>query len=743
MFKLCNLWPSRTTCRRAISLASLIALLAAASARAQTDGVVFVGDIEQQAMKAMRRTPITTRPRSSSPYGLRSNVPAPSERSRYPQPTVQSTSKSRAKGKQEKSWTAGVKKTLSGLFGGKSEASRPVPSLSRTEIARSIDRSSTVTPSQYKRGTQDDHKVRMAAQATSRSGEKPSMISRMTSLGSGIQQRPTTGNNQPRGLLQLWGGNRDESQLASRQQPRAYDNTRVASTSRNVRSNQIQSQPQKHDSWAGRLMSPFGGDRPAKPELANPATPKWHDSAMVAMVTDQSSTNRPDNKTQPASFAEGLVNQLPIVAGPATTTDRRAAPVQRIVAQSSSSPQAEARSNDRPAQDQANGPREIVNRHAMAAALPRPMQSTPSLKALADSKPASAKGQAGRDLRMPKNPVARPKQPTLEPSDKAVQLLTRANRLSTSARTEDDYTTVIQLCRHVLAIDDAPVAVEYSHDLASWALNRRGEVRSDEGRTKEALLDFEDALKLDPTRWRAIHNRGVIAAQAGRFADAFDDFNRTIELNPQFAKAYSNRAALYVQANKLHKASDDYHRAIELDPDLAVAHKGRGRVCHMLGQFEDALQHFDAATLLAPNDARIVNNRGDLLSDMGRYRGAMSDYRKAIALDQSLAAAYRNLAWLQATCPDKQCRNPKQAIIHAKRAMQLGSEPGDLDYDTLAAAQAAAGDFELARATMGKAIELAADGDKPNYEWRKTLYDRGEPYITEPASSIQQASYAK
>ncbi len=228
----------------------------------------------------------------------------------------------------------------------------------------------------------------------------------------------------------------------------------------------------------------------------------------------------------------------------------------------------------------------------------------------------------------------------------------------------------------------------------------------------------------------------------GRFADAFDDFNRSIELNPKFAKAYSNRGALYVQAGKLDKASDDYRQAIALDPELAVAHKGRGRVCHMLGQFDLAVQHFDAATLLVPDDARIVNNRGDLLTDMGRYRGAMSDYAKAIELDTTLHIAYRNLAWLQATCPDQDCRDADQAIANASRAMQLCGEPSDLEYDTLAAAQAAAGDFESAKTMMDKAIDLASDTDKPNYQWRKKLYERGEAYITEPASNIQQVSYA-
>ena len=354
-----------------------------------------------------------------------------------------------------------------------------------------------------------------------------------------------------------------------------------------------------------------------------------------------------------------------------------------------------------------------------------------------------------RPVSLPKNPVAPipvapapPAEDTLKPSPKAVEILSQANRLSQTASSETEYTTVIQTCRHVLAIDASPAAVAYSTKLAGWALNRRGERKADEGRTQEALLDFEDALRLDSKRWRAIHNRGVIAAQAGRFADAFDDFDATIEINPKFAKAYSNRAALYVQARKLSEAKFDYQRAISIDPDLAIAHKGRGRVCHMLGEFQLALQHFDAAMLLSPGDARIVNSRGDLLVDMGRYRAAAANYRQAIKMSPSLASAYRNLAWLQATCPDRECRQPALGLENAKQAMKLVAKPSDLEYDTLAAAQAAMGDFDAAQASMNQAMQMASDSDKPNYQWRLGLYEQGQAYVTEPASDIQQASYA-
>lgn len=328
--------------------------------------------------------------------------------------------------------------------------------------------------------------------------------------------------------------------------------------------------------------------------------------------------------------------------------------------------------------------------------------------------------------------------PDAQPSrDKAVEYLTRASKLSQTAASEEEYTQVLQLCRSALAIDNSENVQRYSNELASWALNRRGEAKSDRGESREAMLDFEDALRLDPKRWRAIHNRGVIAAQEGRFAEAFDDFNLTLELNPKFAKAYSNRAALFVQAGDLQSALDDYQQAITFDPELAIAHKGRAKICHLIGDFDGALRHFDAAMLLAPEDATIVNYRGDLQCDIGRYSDAARSYRQAIELDPNLADAYRNLAWLAATCPNQELRNPQAAMALAHKMMELTPQPGDLEHDTLAAAYAISGDYPRALAEMDKAIQLSPPEGVENYKWRRKLYEQQRPYITEPTGSVE------
>ena len=323
----------------------------------------------------------------------------------------------------------------------------------------------------------------------------------------------------------------------------------------------------------------------------------------------------------------------------------------------------------------------------------------------------------------------------------AEKLAAMAHQWSTTADSEADFTRIIETCRRVQASQPSAPVAAYVKQLVGWSLNRRGQLKAEAGFVKEALLDFDDAARADGNCWRAIHNRGVLLAQDGHFEKAFDDFNRTIELSPEFAKAYSNRGALYVVANDLSAALADYGRAIELDPNLAIAHRGRGRVCHLLGQLDEAIGHYDAAVQLAPEDGYAVACRADLFTDMGRYADATADYDLAIEIDPQSAHAYSGSAWLLATCPDDAVREPQLAIERARMAIELSGKEDAISFDTLAAAQANAGDFTTAAQTVRQAIDLAPANEREVYQDRLSLYQHAKPYRIAPLRQVTQASY--
>ena len=338
--------------------------------------------------------------------------------------------------------------------------------------------------------------------------------------------------------------------------------------------------------------------------------------------------------------------------------------------------------------------------------------------------------------------IAAPQSSGIANNSPAAQMLVQAHAIADQASTEEDFSHVYAACQRVMA--SQPNRHRSRLRQAACRLVDQSP-RPDQRQRRPQRRCPRRLQRRDPARPETLasdsQSRRARWLKPGQFDKAFDDFNRTTELNPQFAKAFSNRASLYVVAGQMEPALNDYRRACELDPTLVVAQRGCGRVCHMLGQLDEASQHLNRAIELAPNDASALSSRADLFTDVGNYSDAAADYDRALKLDGKSAEAYRGSAWLLATCPDNNVRNPDVAIHRAELAVKLDRKPDATTFDTLAAAQASAGDFAAATQTIRRAIELATPSERSVYQDRLSMYRQSMPFQISPLPGVRQAEY--
>jgi Flp pilus assembly protein TadD len=118
----------------------------------------------------------------------------------------------------------------------------------------------------------------------------------------------------------------------------------------------------------------------------------------------------------------------------------------------------------------------------------------------------------------------------------------------------------------------------------------------------------------------------------------------------------------------------------------------------------------------------------------GRFATAVWHWREALRLDSAQHSARNNLAWLLATCPDPNVRDPAAAVQLAEELVVV--RPDAQPLDTLGAAYASAGRFDEALEQMARAIARAEEDDAPElasvFRQRLEQYARGEPWIEAP-----------
>jgi hypothetical protein len=153
----------------------------------------------------------------------------------------------------------------------------------------------------------------------------------------------------------------------------------------------------------------------------------------------------------------------------------------------------------------------------------------------------------------------------------------------------------------------------------------------------------------------------------------------------------------------------------------------------MFEQTDTAARGLELLKAAAADGHAGANTRLGVFYQLGTYMP--KDQTRArqhyeLATSQGDITARNNLAWLLATSPDAELRDGTRAVSLALPLAVLYDSWGYLD--TLAAAQAEAGDFAAATRSAGKALtQAAAAADAETLQGLKqrlTLFQRKEPY---------------
>jgi Flp pilus assembly protein TadD len=201
--------------------------------------------------------------------------------------------------------------------------------------------------------------------------------------------------------------------------------------------------------------------------------------------------------------------------------------------------------------------------------------------------------------------------------------------------------------------------------------------------------------------------------QCRMYSDKETLWRVTLARNPTSLMAHNNLGILLLQNGQTDKAIEQYRQAVATDPDFAEAHNNLGNALLQNGQPDEAVAQCQQAVTIEPKYAQAHSNLGNALLQTGQIEAAITHYQTAIQLQPDNPFFLNNLAWVYATQPQARFRNSEEAIRLAEQACLLTDYREPQLVGTLAAAYAAAGRFDEAVVTSGKAIELAETLGRP------------------------------
>jgi tetratricopeptide (TPR) repeat protein len=121
-----------------------------------------------------------------------------------------------------------------------------------------------------------------------------------------------------------------------------------------------------------------------------------------------------------------------------------------------------------------------------------------------------------------------------------------------------------------------------------------GKVYQEHGRTREAIEQYERALKINPVHLQAHNNLGAIFFhqwehdQDNRklIEKAIGHYQAAVRAAPNYAKAHNNLGACYWSDNRLQEAVAEFRTALKIEPDYADAKKNLAAVLPLQRQQE-------------------------------------------------------------------------------------------------------------------------------------------------------------
>jgi len=176
--------------------------------------------------------------------------------------------------------------------------------------------------------------------------------------------------------------------------------------------------------------------------------------------------------------------------------------------------------------------------------------------------------------------------------------------------------------------------------------NILGAIFARQYKLKDALLNYNKSLKINPKYFQAYNNLGACFYEMGKIDEAIQNYKKAIEIKPNHADAHNNLGVTFKAIKNYEKSIFHYKKALEINPSSPITFSNIGNVYRLLGDYEKAINYHKKAIQINPNYAEAYSNLGVSFQLTNEIEKALEYFDKALEIDPDFSEAQHNKSLL-------------------------------------------------------------------------------------------------
>jgi tetratricopeptide (TPR) repeat protein len=252
------------------------------------------------------------------------------------------------------------------------------------------------------------------------------------------------------------------------------------------------------------------------------------------------------------------------------------------------------------------------------------------------------------------------------------------------------------------------------------------------GYWRDSQTLFTHALAVTKDNALAHLNLGAAFQDQNRQAEAMAEYQEVLRISPSRVEAYNNISRILNDQGKPAAALEYSQAALQLNPKSPTYHDSVGIILAELGRSDEAMQHFDEALKWDANYAPAYFQKGRLLLRHGHDLEATQNLNRALQIEPDNFQMLIYAARVLAANENAPARNGAQALAYASNAARLSGVAQPVVLDTLAMTLAECGRFAEATQIQQQAVTMVRASGQPEdgaiMQYRLELYQKQQPW---------------